>query len=225
MNNNCNTIKTAIAESCLLSRISLKRAFSNTENIKIIKDFNNAMDCIAYVESSNPLDIILMDLDLAVMNGIKTTRIIKKKFPDIKIIILASHLEKDCFAASMHSGASAFVSKNIDVKRLKEIINAVYIGAYWIDPQYIGLCREIFPKPDSYDLRKLYNKQPSSFDLTVREMEVLKLLVEGKSNSEIAKEIVVSTNTAKAHVGNILNKMHVTDRVQAAVMAVKSNII
>ena len=87
MNNNCNTIKAAIADSCLLSRISLKRAFSNTENIKIIKDFNNAMDCIAYIESSNPLDIILMDLDLAVMNGIKTTRIIKKKFPDIKIII------------------------------------------------------------------------------------------------------------------------------------------
>ena len=107
---------------------------------------------------------------------------------------------------------------------LVHCIRSVYIVAYTLYPCFITAHKEVFPKPDSFDLRHLYDKKVS-YDLTVRELEVLKLVVEGKTNTEIAKEMIVSTNTAKAHVGNILNKMHVSDRVQAAVKAVKANII
>ena len=218
-------IRFSIVDSCLLTRISLKHHLSKFESIKTIKDFENANDFITSLKNSNQTDIVLMSLNLNGMNGIEATRIIKKEFPKVKVIILSSNKEKEYFKASMYEGANAFVTKSIDPDQLLKIIKAVHFGAYWIGPDHINLYKEAFPKPDSYDLQNLYKKQASSFDLTVREKQVLKLLVEGKSNSEIAKEIIISTNTAKAHVGNILNKMHVTDRVQAAVIAVKSNII
>ena len=189
------------------------------------KAFENADNFIASLKSSHIPDIVLMSMDLNGINGIEATKLIKKEFPKVKVIILSSNKDKEYFIASMYEGANAFVQKSIDHEQLMKIIKAVHFGAYWIGPDHINLYKEAFPKPDSYDLQNLYKKQASSFDLTVREKQVLKLLVEGKSNSEIAKEIIISTNTAKAHVGNILNKMHVTDRVQAAVIAVKSNII
>ena len=84
---------------------------------------------------------------------------------------------------------------------------------------------ENLPKPNTNDLWHLYKQEKDDFDLTVRELEVLRLLAQGKTNIEIAKEIIVSENTAKAHVGNIFSKMHVNDRVQAAVIAVQSHLI
>ncbi len=218
-------IRLSIVESCLLTRISLKHHLSKFENIKVIKDFENANEFINSLKNSTPPDIVIMSLNLNGINGIEATRIIKKEYPKIKVIILSQNKEKEFFKASMYEGANAFVPKSIDPEQFLKIIKAVYFGAYWINPEHLNLYKEAFPKPDSYDLQNLYKKQASSFDLTVREKQVLKLLVEGKSNSEIAKEIIISTNTAKAHVGNILNKMHVTDRVQAAVIAVKSNMI
>ena len=223
MNNNNNEITVSLVEDCLLTRISLKHSLSCIKGIKILSDFDNAKDCINSLEK-NPVNIILMDLDLIGMNGIEATTLIKKKFPDIKIIILTLHNTKDMFTACMFSGASGFVVKNVQSEKLVQIIRSVYFGAYWFDPLFFTAHKEVFPKPDSFDLRHLYDKKVS-YDLTVREPEVLKLVVEGKTNTEIAKEMIVSTNTAKAHVGNILNKMHVTDTVQAAVIAVKSNII
>lgn len=224
MNNENNEIKISLVEDCLLTRISLKHSLSLIKNLKIVSDFDNAEDCINSLKK-HPVNVILMDLDLFGMNGIEATSLIKKNFPDIKVVILTLFNTKDIFTASMFSGANGFVVKNIPVEKLVQIIRSVYFGAYWFDPLFLSAHKEVFPKPDSFDLRHLYNKKKSSYDLTVRELEVLKLVVEGKSNTEIAKEMIVSTNTAKAHVGNILNKMHVTDRVQAAVKAVKANII
>lgn len=218
-------IRLSIVDSCLLTRISLKHILSTFDIIEKIKDFENADNFIASLKNSHIPDIVLMSMDLNGINGIEATKLIKKEFPKVKVIILSSNKDKEYFIASMYEGANAFVQKSIDHEQLMKIIKAVHFGAYWIAPDHINLYKEAFPKPDSYDLQNLYKKQASSFDLTVREKQVLKLLVEGKSNSEIAKEIIISTNTAKAHVGNILNKMHVTDRVQAAVIAVKSNII
>lgn len=220
-----NKIKVVIVDDCLLSRISLKRSLSLVDKLKITADFDNALEFLSYISNFRP-DVVLMDLDLNGMNGIEATQIVKQKFPEIKVIVLTAHTGKDFFAASMFSGANAFVVKNVEACKLANIIEAVYFGAYWIDPVLKNDYKETFPKPNHCDLWHLYEKKkPVSFDLTVREMEVLRLVVQGKTNTEIAKEMIVSTNTAKAHVGNILNKMHVSDRVQAAVMAVKSNMI
>ncbi len=217
-------IKVSVVEDCLLSRISLKHSLSLVENIELIKDYDNADDFVNEKEDNYP-DVVLMDLDLNGMNGIEATQLIKQKRPNIKVIVLTEHSEEDFFRASMFSGASAFVMKNTETNTLTGIIEAVCFGAYWIDPKLDKNYQETFPKPNSSDLWNLYKKESIPLDLTVREKEVLRLLVEGKTNTEIAKEIIVSINTAKAHVGNILSKMHVTDRVQAAVMAVKENLI
>ncbi|MCD8024046.1 MAG: response regulator transcription factor [Candidatus Gastranaerophilales bacterium] len=218
-------IKVSVAEDCLLTRISLKHALSYSKNIKIIDDSPSALELIKNLKKENLPDIILMDLDLKGMNGIEATCYLKEKFPKIKVIILTAHSGKDFFNASISSGARGFLSKNIEQKELEHVIEAVYFGAFWFDSSVEILHRENFPKPKSNDLWHLYTKETADFALTAREMQVLKLLAQGKSNSEIAKEIIVSANTAKAHVGNILNKMHVADRTQAAVKAVKTHMI
>ena len=105
---------------------------------------------------------------------------------------------------------------------LKKVIRVVNFGALWFDPQIADVTKSVIPKPKSTDFDNLYDKKDIKSLLTEREYEVLKLISEGKSNVEIGEIMMVSTNTAKAHVGNILSKLSVKDRVQAAVLAVKS---
>ncbi len=213
-----------IIEDCLLERITVKHSLSLIKNIKVLGDFECAE---LFFESGiiNSVDIILLDLNLTGMNGIKAARKIKHINPSVKIIVLTEHVGKDFLIASMFSGANGFTNKDTDKEKLEKIIKAVSMDAIWIDPCLLNTYKEIFPKPDSYELFNLYKKDDNKFSLTQREMEVLKLLAEGKTNTQIAKEMIVSINTAKAHVANILYKMNAIDRVQAAVIAVKSNII
>lgn len=217
-------INISLVDDCFLTRISIKRSFSSVKKFEILSDFSNAEDFIESIKNKTP-DVVLLDLNLSGMNGLEATKFIKQNYPKIKIIILTSHMDRDFFAASMFFGANAFVCKDDDVSKLHKNVEAVYLGAYWFDPIVAKFYEKIYPKPDSFDLWNLYNKNDGLYPLTIRELEVLKLIVEGKTNSEIAKEIIVSTNTAKAHVGHILTKMNVTDRVQAAVLAVKNNLI
>lgn len=213
----------SIIHDCIIKRINLKHALSEY-NQKVISDFSNAESFIQSLKTNIP-NIVLIKLNLKSMNGIEATQRIKSVCPDIKVILLSDTLEKEIFDASMFLGVSAFVSENIEIKKLVRIIDAVNIGAYWFEPKLTKLHKCAFPKPVSFDLPNLYKKNDTDFELTKREREVLRLVVEGKTNIEIANEMIVSINTAKAHVGNILTKMHVTDRVQAAVKAVQSNLL
>ena len=126
--------------------------------------------------------------------------------------------------ACVASGASGYALKDLDFEMLKKVIRVVNFGALWFDPQIADVTKAAIPKPKSTDFNNLYDKTDIKSVLTEREFEVLRLISEGKSNVEIGEIMMVSTNTAKAHVGNILNKLSVTDRVQAAVMAVKANL-
>lgn len=218
-------IKISIVEDCLLSRIALKGSLSSFKNIEILKDYDNASDFVSALKKNLP-DIVLMDLNLKGMNGIEAIKAVKEINPDIKIIILTEHNSKDFFLAGMYSGANAFVLKETETKTLYKVIEAVNFGAYWFDSKTLNYYKNIFPEPNSLDLNNLYDEICNcDFELTKREKEVLRLIVKGKTNIEIAKEMFISKDTVKAHVANILNKIHVTDRVQAAVMAVKFNII
>ena len=98
-----------------------------------------------------------------------------------------------------------------------------FFARFYMDLEIAKLAFSLIPTPNVNDLENLYENKNITNTLTAREMEVLKLLIDGKTNSQIAQEIIVSINTAKAHVGNILTKLSVTDRVQAAVKAVRAN--
>ena len=172
----------------------------------------------------NPADVVLMDLGLPYMNGIEATRIISSEYPNTKVIILTSHETDEEVLACTASGASGYVLKDLEVEPLRKVIRAVNFGALWFDPQIADVTKSVIPKPNSTDFDNLYDTSDIKSILTVRELETLKLVSEGKSNVEIAEIMMVSKNTAKAHVGSILSKLSVTDRVQAAVMAVKANL-
>ncbi|MBP3925104.1 response regulator transcription factor [bacterium] len=218
-------IKIYIVEDYMLTRATYKHFLSKKENINFLQDFECAEDCINSM-NIEIADVILMDLGLPKMNGLEATKIIKERWPSTKIIILTSHEHEDEILASLATGANAYVLKDIEFETLYNVIQLVNDGAIWIDPKIAAVAMSAFPKPLSTNFENLYTKkEPYNNNLTKRELEVLELIVEGKTNTEIAEKIVISPNTAKAHVCNILQKLSVTDRVQAAVKAVKQNIL
>ena len=217
-----NPVSLYVVDDYLLTRIAHRRYFANDKEIVFLEDFGNAEDCIKKMETCQA-DIILMDIELPKMNGIEATQIIKKKFPKTKVIIYTSFKNEQRILASLASGACGYVLKTNQNIDLKNIIKMVARGEFWMDLEIAKLAFSIIPAPNVNDLENLYENKKLKNNLTARELEVLKLLIDGKTNSQIAQEIIVSINTAKAHVGSILTKLSVTDRVQAAVKAVRAN--
>ena len=205
-------ISVFIVEDYLLTRVTYKKALKDYENINIIGDFETAEACIDALEKQ-PVDVILMDLGLPYMTGIEATKIIHRKYPNIKIIILTSHENDDEVLSSLASGANAYALKDIETNKLYNLICTINEGSIWIDPRITKVVQKTFYKAEP--------REKDDFNLTPREKEVLDLLVQGFSNTEIAERLIVSPCTAKAHVCNILDKLSVTDRVQAAVKATK----
>ena len=201
-----------IVEDYLLARITCRKTLEQFKDLEIKNDFETAEECIDALET-NPVDVILMDIGLPYMTGIEATKIIKDKYPNTKIIMLTSHDNQEEIISSLASGANAYALKDISVEDLHDAILNTNKGCIWIHPKIASIINHTFVNA------KLIPKD--DFNLTSREKEVLVLLTQGLSNTEIAEKLIISTHTAKAHVCNILAKLSVTDRVQAAVKAVK----
>lgn len=201
-----------IVEDYLLARITCRKSLEQFKDLEIKNDFETAEECIEALET-NPVDVILMDIGLPYMTGIEATKIIKDKYPNTKIIMLTSHDNQEEIISSLASGANAYALKDISVEDLHDAILNTNKGCIWIHPKIAAIINNTFVNA------KLIPKE--DFNLTSREKEVLVLLTQGLSNTEIAEKLIISTHTAKAHVCNILTKLSVTDRVQAAVKATK----
>ena len=176
------------------------------------------------IEKHKP-DVILMDLGLPGMNGIEAMVKCKEMNFDSKIIALTSHDRSEEVLAALTSGASAYCLKDIDPAKLADVVRDVNTGVCWIDPVVAQMALDSLPKVENVGILPNKSQADGCVPLTEREFEVLKHLVAGKSNTEIAKELIVSVHTAKAHVCSILQKMCVNDRVQAAVKAVKEGMV
>ena len=201
-----------IVEDYLLARITCRKALEQFNDLEIKNDFETAEECIEALEK-NPVDVILMDIGLPYMTGVEATKIIKEKYPNTKIIMLTSHDNQEEIISSLASGANAYALKDISIEDLHDAILHTNKGCIWIHPKIASIINHTFVNA------KLIPKD--DFNLTSREKEVLVLLTQGLSNTEIADKLIISTHTAKAHVCNILTKLSVTDRVQAAVKATK----
>ena len=172
------------------------------------------------------IDIVLMDIGLPDMSGIELTKKVLEYNSKIKVVVLTSHLSEKEIFNSLSAGASAYVLKDINTDILMMIIRSIKEGAMWIDPQAVPILRDknsgaIIPQRQM--TRAAFREQHSN--LTQREYEVLKLIVDGKSNHEIAKLLTISEHTAKAHVCNVIQKLVVDDRTQAAVKALKEGLV
>lgn len=218
-----NKISVYVVEDYVLIRKSLRHLLSKDETFEFLNDFGCAEDFFEVFEKY-PSDIVIMDLGLPGMNGIEATKKIKDNFPNTKVLILTSHENEDEVQAALASGASAYCLKGIDPTKWNTILTDIYKGAIWLHPSVSYVANKAMPKPNSTDFDNLYTKKSDIF-LTDREKETLSLVVEGKSNTEIAQVLHISSHTAKAHVGNILAKLSVKDRVQAAVKAIRTKIV
>lgn len=221
---NQKNIRIVIVEDFKLTRAGLKCALNANEDMDVIGECENAVDGIKLIERLKP-DVVLMDLGLPGMNGIEATIKIKEFAPETKIIALTSHDRAEEVVAALSSGASAYCLKDIDPQKLADVVRDAAIGVCWIDPMVSQLALNSLPKVENLGFLPNKSQSEGRVPLTEREFEVLKHLVSGKSNTEIAKELIVSVHTAKAHVCSILQKMCVNDRVQAAVKAVKEGMV
>ena len=217
-------IKILLVEDQKLMRIGIKSLFNDYPDLEIIGEAVNGKEAVEKAKLIKP-DIILMDIGLPDISGIEAAKKILEHNNNIKIIMLTSHISEEELNASLTAGASAYVIKDISTDFLMGVIKMVKEGAMWIDPHVVPFIREkncgIIP---SRQVSRSTFKESHS-NLTQREYEVLKLVVDGQSNSQIAKTLTISEHTAKAHVCSILQKLCVDDRVQAAVKAIKENII
>jgi DNA-binding NarL/FixJ family response regulator len=217
-------INVIIVEDYNLTRIGIRSFLNKYENIKVIGEAENAEKGISLIRRLHP-DVVLMDLGLPGMNGIEATQQVKSFDENIKIVILTSHDREEEVISALGSGANAYCLKDIDAARLAEAIETVADGGAWLDPAIASVALKLCPKPNDVKVSNGKSRSDNKAQLTEREMEVLRLLVEGMSNTEIANELIVSVHTAKAHVCNILQKLYVNDRVQAAVKAIREGIV
>ncbi len=217
-------VRILFVEDHKLMRVGLKSLFEEYKELDVISEAQSGKEAVENYKISHP-DVILMDIGLPDITGIEATKRIIELNPQAKIIILTSHLSEQEVMDSLQAGARAYVMKDINIEILKMIIKTVKDGAMWLDPQVVPILRDkncgiIPPRQMS---RAMFKEQHAN--LTQREYEVLKLVVDGKSNNEIAKELTISEHTAKAHVCNIIQKLVVDDRTQAAVKALKEGLV
>ena len=209
-----------IVEDHELTRFGLKTAFESCENIDTVYEAESAETAIS-ITNDMAIDLIVMDLGLPGIDGIEATKIIKEQNKEIKVVILTSHNDKQEVLNSLKAGANAYCSKEINPKRLLEVVQSVLDGASWFDPCIAHIVLDAAKNMDTVDT--VINKK--DYGLTGRETQILKLIAEGYSNNEIANQLYVSINTTKAHVANILQKLEVDDRLQAALKALKERLV
>lgn len=218
-------IRVLIVEDHELTRNGLVFSFQKMSDLQIVGEADNGEKALKLIEERSP-DIVLMDLAMPVMDGIEATQKIKTRFPAVKVIILTSHQDEEEVYASLAAGAQAYCLKDIELERLNQVIQMVYEGSIWIDPAIARLVLSTFgAMPEGRRQLSAQERQRYRADLTEREKEVLQLMAEGKSNREIAEALVITVHTAKAHVGNIMQKLAVDDRTQAAVKAIRDGLL
>ncbi len=209
-----------IVEDHELTRFGLKTAFESCEYAGIIYEAESAETAISII-NDNKIDLIIMDLGLPGMDGIEATKVIKNANPEIKVVILTSHNDETEVLNSLKAGANAYCSKEINPKRLVEVVLSVLDGASWFDPSIAHIVLDAAAKSQD----NMTVKPEKDYGLTSREAQILKLITEGYSNNEIANKLYVSINTTKAHVASILQKLEVDDRLQAALKALKERLV
>ncbi|MDD3236946.1 MAG: response regulator transcription factor [Candidatus Gastranaerophilales bacterium] len=216
------SIKVLLVDDHELTRKGIEYGLKLDSKFLVVGSVDNGKKAVAFVRQNQP-DVILMDIGMPIMNGIDATREIHNVYPDIKVVVLTSMTEKQSVIGAFHSGANAYCMKDAPIDELIKVINTVLNGAVWISPSVAQYVVEIL-QSNSF---MVHSEIESSVDynLTARELEILKYIADGKSNKEIADSLFLSLYTVKNHVKNVIQKLSVSDRTQAAVLALKDNII
>ncbi|WP_373442694.1 response regulator [Staphylococcus equorum] len=194
-------------------RQGLEFLLSTVDDIDVIGGFSDGKSFFEYLETNELPDIVLLDLVMPEMNGIEITEMMKKSYPEVKILVLTSYVDDEHVISAIDKGADGYEMKDVEPDQLIKTIKKVLSGEKTIHPQAQSVIEAVSKKPH------FTNK------LSKHESEVLAEMTKGKTNKEIAESLFVSEKTIKTHVSHIFNKLQVTDRTQAAIYAMQNNLI
>ena len=203
-----NAIRILIADDHLVVRIGLRSMIDTQPDMNVIAEAANGREAVALFRDHQP-DVTLIDLRMPVMGGVEAVGVIHEEFPDARIIVLTTYDGDENIYRALQGGARAYLLKDIPREEFLDDIRAVYQGQYCIPPAVAARLAQRIPGPE----------------LSARELEVLKLIVEGMSNKEIASALSITESTVKNHVNSILSKLNVKDRTQAATTALRRGIV
>ena len=204
-------IRVLIADDHTLFRDGLVALLNSVPEIDVVGTAQDGEEAIQFAADSQP-DVVLMDLLMPKVNGIEATKQIIQTSPHIGVVMLTMFEDDESVFAAMRAGARGYILKGADQEDVLRAIRAVARGEALFGPSIATKLMDFFAAPVS--------EPPQAFpELTEREHEILALIAQGKSNSEIAEQLHISLKTVRNHVSNIYNKMQVTDRVQAVLRA------
>jgi DNA-binding NarL/FixJ family response regulator len=218
-------IKIMLVDDHAVVAKGLRMFLSTQREFEIVGEARNGQEALDQIDELSP-DIILMDLMMPVMNGIEATRRIKERSPGTKVIVLTSFSDRDHVVPALRAGAVGYFLKDVDPDPLAEAIRGAYRGNIQLHPEVAAHLMEgglQSPSP-SNDAASPKAEGSIAHGLTSREKEVLVLIAQGMSNKEIAAVLTITEKTVKTHVSNILSKLGMADRTQAALYAVKHGI-
>jgi DNA-binding NarL/FixJ family response regulator len=175
-----------------------------------------ALELLASMESDGLPDVVVMDLQMAPIDGIESTRQIRARYNDIEVVALTSFAEEERVHAALEAGASGYMLKDSDADDVAAAVRAAHRGELRLEPM---IARRLMAS-----LREERADDPTA-ELTARELEVLRLVAAGKPNKQIATELLISERTARTHVSRILRKLRLSSRTQAALWAVREGLV
>lgn len=209
-------IRILIIDDHSMIREGIRQLLELDGDIKVVGEAGDGKEAIQLIQQT-PHDVVLLDINMPNVNGLQVLEQIKQKKIETKVLILTIHNEIEYLLKAVDIGVDGYVLKDSESAVLKTAINAVYHGETFIQPSLTPLLKE--------NIERNARKLEVDDSLTRRELQVLELLAEGLYNKEIAEKLFISEKTVKNHVSSIFKKIGVSDRTQAAVYAIKHNIV
>ncbi|MBP2076537.1 response regulator [Oceanobacillus polygoni] len=208
-------IKVLFVDDHEMVRIGVSAYLSAQPDIDVVAEADDGAPAVELALELRP-DIILMDLVMKEMDGIEATKKIIEKWPEAKIIIVTSFLDDEKVYPALEAGATSYMLKTSKASEIAKAIRATHGGQSILEPEVTGkIMNRMRNKPEA-----VLHEQ-----LTGREMEILLLIAQGKTNQEIADELFIALKTVKVHVSNVLGKLEVQDRTQAVIYAFQNNLV
>lgn len=208
-------IRVVFVDDHEMVRIGVSSYLSAQPDIEVVGEAGDGKKGVELALELRP-DIILMDLVMKEMDGIEATRQIIEQWPEAKVIIVTSFLDDEKVYPALEAGATSYMLKTSKASEIANAVRATYHGQSVLEPEVTG---KMMVK-----MRRKNQHLPHE-ELTGRELEILLLMAEGKTNQEIADKLFIALKTVKTHVSNILSKLHVQDRTQAVIYAFKNSLI
>jgi len=210
-------IRVLVVDDHAILRDGIRSILESQEDIIVVGEASNGEEAFKFVGKLMP-DIVLMDISMPKTNGLEATRLVKERFPQVKVLILTQHDNREYIAPALAAGASGYVLKRSGRREMLNAIRQVYEQGAFLTG---NVTQEVLKEYSQNG----HNKKEEDQHLTDRERQVLHLIVEGKSNKEIADLLSVTEGTIKYHINGILSKLGVSDRTQAATVALLRGII